>query len=111
MASFQPVVPPVTLTRLFRGVAMTRYKTLSADCSSGKWPGAPGFAGYAQAGRLLGRARGEFFRLWHEGEAPSNHWGCDRRAYRREISDPAELARRARDAAKARERRKARAAA
>jgi hypothetical protein len=29
---------------------------------------------------LLGRARGAFRGLWHEGEAPSAHWGCDRRA-------------------------------
>ena len=54
---------------------------------------------------LLGRSRREFLRLWHEGETPSRLWGCDRRAYRRETWDPAELAARARDAAKARERR------
>lgn len=29
---------------------------------------------------LLGRARGAFRALWHEGEAPSRPWGCDRRA-------------------------------
>ncbi|MFG2826075.1 RNA polymerase sigma factor [Streptomyces sp. NPDC048434] len=29
---------------------------------------------------LLGRARGTFRHLWHEGETPSRHWGCDRRA-------------------------------
>ncbi|MFE2965544.1 sigma factor-like helix-turn-helix DNA-binding protein [Streptomyces sp. NPDC059340] len=29
---------------------------------------------------LLGRARDSFRGLWHEGEAPSRHWGCDRRA-------------------------------
>ncbi|MCR8574711.1 RNA polymerase sigma factor [Streptomyces sp. Isolate_219] len=29
---------------------------------------------------LLGRARGTFRQLWHEGETPSQHWGCDRRA-------------------------------
>jgi len=38
MASFQPGVPPVTLVRFFCGVARTRYKTLSADCSPGKCP-------------------------------------------------------------------------
>lgn len=55
---------------------------------------------------LIGRARKEFLRLWHEGEQPSRPWGCDRRAYRRETDDPVELATRARDAAAARERRK-----
>ncbi|WP_405925460.1 sigma factor-like helix-turn-helix DNA-binding protein [Streptomyces sp. NBC_00035] len=29
---------------------------------------------------LLGRARDSFRGLWHEGELPSGHWGCDRRA-------------------------------
>lgn len=29
---------------------------------------------------LLGRARGAFRELWHEGEVPSRPWGCDRRA-------------------------------
>lgn len=33
---------------------------------------------------LLGRARKDFLALWHEGEAPSRLWGCDRRVYRRE---------------------------
>jgi DNA-directed RNA polymerase specialized sigma24 family protein len=28
---------------------------------------------------LIGRARGSFRDLWHEGEAPSKHWGTDRR--------------------------------
>lgn len=29
---------------------------------------------------LLGRARTAFRERWHEGEIPSAHWGCDRRA-------------------------------
>lgn len=51
---------------------------------------------------LLGRARREFFRLWHEGEEPSRPWGTDRRVTRRETSDPAVLAERARYAARKR---------
>lgn len=31
---------------------------------------------------LLGRARREFFALWHEGETPSRPWGTDRRVGR-----------------------------
>lgn len=31
---------------------------------------------------LLGRARKEFFALWHEGEVPSKPWGTDRRVGR-----------------------------
>jgi hypothetical protein len=33
---------------------------------------------------LLGRARAEFFALWHEGEIPSKPWGTDRRVSRYE---------------------------
>ena len=54
---------------------------------------------------LLGRARREFLALWHEGEKPSRMWGTDRRVYRRETTDPTILARRAKDAAAARDRR------
>jgi hypothetical protein len=46
---------------------------------------------YGQAAQLLGLkqkswesqlmlARRRFRALWHEGEEPSSHWGCDRRA-------------------------------
>jgi hypothetical protein len=54
---------------------------------------------------LLGRARKEFLARWHEGETPSRPWGTDRRVLRRETTDPITLARRARDAARARDRR------
>lgn len=57
---------------------------------------------------LLGRARKDYLALWHEGEQPSGPWRTDRRVARRETSDPAELAARARYAA---ERRKSRSAA
>jgi DNA-directed RNA polymerase specialized sigma24 family protein len=56
---------------------------------------------------LLGRARKDFLALWHEGEAPSRPWGCDRRVLRRETSDPKVLAERARYAAARRAARKA----
>lgn len=57
---------------------------------------------------LLGRARGEFFRLWFEGEKPPKVRGTDRRTERHETDDPVLLARRAADAAAARARRAAR---
>jgi hypothetical protein len=37
-AFFHPVVLPVTLVRFGLGLRMTRYSTLSAACSLGKWP-------------------------------------------------------------------------
>jgi hypothetical protein len=60
---------------------------------------------------LLGRARKDFLALWHEGETPSRPWGTDRRVLRRETTDPAELATRARYAAQRRELRAQRRAA
>lgn len=56
---------------------------------------------------LIGRARAEFRRLWHEGETPSGHYAQDRRAVRHETSDPVRLAANARYAAQVRERRRA----
>jgi hypothetical protein len=56
---------------------------------------------------LIGRARRAFLALWHEGETPPRRRGFDRRVYRRETSDPAELAARARYADTARARRHA----
>lgn len=51
---------------------------------------------------LLGRSRGAFRALWHEGETPSRPWGCDRRAGKTrgtvgEGSAVARIRRRARD--------------
>jgi DNA-directed RNA polymerase specialized sigma24 family protein len=54
---------------------------------------------------LIGRARGEFFRWWFEGETPPRARGTDRRTERHETDDPVLLERRARDAAAARARR------
>jgi DNA-directed RNA polymerase specialized sigma24 family protein len=54
---------------------------------------------------LLGRARGEFFRLWFAPDVPPRVKGTDRRTERHETGDPAELERRARDAERARARR------
>lgn len=45
--------------------------------------------------KLIGRARQEFYGLWHEGEAPSRPYRADRRVMRRDTDDPAELERRA----------------
>jgi len=55
---------------------------------------------------LIGRAREEFYGLWHEGETPSRQYRPDRRLARRETDDRAELESRAEYAAAARERRR-----
>ena len=45
---------------------------------------------------LIGRARGEFFRWWFEGQAPPRVRSTDRRTVRHETDDPRELEVRAR---------------
>lgn len=55
---------------------------------------------------LIGRARHEFYMLWHEGETPSRQYRPDRRVMSRPADDPADLESRAVYAAAARERRK-----
>lgn len=57
--------------------------------------------------RLLGRARGEFFRWWFQPEEPPAIRGTDRRVMRHETDDPALLEQRARDAGRARAKRAA----
>lgn len=56
---------------------------------------------------LIGRARTEFYGLWHEGEEPSRPYRADRRVTRRETGDPGELARRGAYAARRRQERRA----
>lgn len=48
LASFRPGVEPLTLSRFFCGVWITRYRTLGADCLSGE-VAAP-TAGLAESG-------------------------------------------------------------
>ncbi|MFF7476615.1 hypothetical protein [Streptomyces sp. NPDC008092] len=57
-------------------------EAFAALAAAGDYPEAARVLGIAdQTFRsLLGRARGAFRELWHEGEIPSAHWGCDRRA-------------------------------
>jgi len=56
---------------------------------------------------LIGRARAEFFGHWFAPDAAPRVRGTDRRAERHETGDPAVLARRARDAERARAKRAA----
>lgn len=56
---------------------------------------------------LIGRARRVFFRLWYEHETPPRIKGTDKRVERHETDDPKVLARRARDAERARAKRAA----
>lgn len=101
------VTDRVALRQIFAALTLRQQAAVRALAVRGDYYAAAEMCGIQpQTFRaLLGRARREFFRLWHEGEEPSRLWACDRRVYRRDTDDPAQLARRARDAAAARDRR------
>ncbi|MFF3928181.1 hypothetical protein [Streptomyces hirsutus] len=77
-----PIVERLALTQILAALTPRQREAFAALAAAGD---------YADAARhlaigdqtfrsLLGRARGTFRELWHEGETPSAHWGCDRRA-------------------------------
>lgn len=104
------IVERVTLTQIWPALTPRQREAFTALAAHGDYMLAAESLGIEpQTFRsLLGRARREFLALWHEHETPSRMWGTDRRVYRRETADPAVLARRAKDAADARERRRLR---
>lgn len=101
------VVDRVAVTQILAVLTPRQQAAVKALAACGDYRAAAELCGIRpQTFRaLLGRARREFFRLWHEGETPSRPWGCDRRAYRRPATDPVELSRRTKDAEAARARR------
>ena len=106
----EPLIDRVALTQIWAALTTRQQEAITALAASGDYYDAAAALGVEpQTFRsLIGRARKVFYALWHEGETPSRPWGCDRRVLRRETTDPAELAARARDAARARERRRER---
>lgn len=104
------IVERVTLTQIWPALTPRQREAFTALAAHGDYMLAAESLGIEpQTFRsLLGRARREFLALWHEHETPSRMWGTDRRVYRRETTDPAVLARRAKEAADARERRRLR---
>jgi len=78
----QGIVERVALEQILTALTPRQREAFSALAATGDYPEAALLLDIAdQTYRsLLGRARGAFRGLWHEGELPSAHWGCDRRA-------------------------------
>lgn len=104
-----PAVERVALGQVLAALTPRQREALTALALHGDyWKAAAHLGIENQTFRaLLGRARGEFRRLWFAPEAPPRVTSTGRRATRHETSDPAVLARRAADAARARARRAA----
>jgi DNA-directed RNA polymerase specialized sigma24 family protein len=78
----QGIVERLALEQILAALTARQREAFSALAATGDYPEAALLLDIAdQTYRsLLGRARGAFRGLWHEGEEPSAHWGCDRRA-------------------------------
>jgi DNA-directed RNA polymerase specialized sigma24 family protein len=76
------IVERAALDQILSALTARQREAFAALAAAGDYPEAARVLGIAdQTFRsLLGRARGAFRELWHEGEEPSAHWGCDRRA-------------------------------
>jgi hypothetical protein len=76
------IVERLALAQILTALTPRQQEAFTALAAAGDYPEAARLLDIAdQTFRsLLGRARGAFRQLWHEGEAPSAHWGCDRRA-------------------------------
>lgn len=76
------IVERVALEQILEALTPRQREAFTALAAAGDYPEAARLLAIEdQTFRsLLGRARGAFRGLWHEGEQPSAHWGCDRRA-------------------------------
>lgn len=76
------IVERLALEQILEALTPRQREAFAALAATGDYPEAALLLDIAdQTYRsLLGRARGAFRGLWHEGELPSAHWGCDRRA-------------------------------
>lgn len=76
------IVERVALEQILEALTPRQREAFTALAAAGDYPEAARLLDIEdQTFRsLLGRARGVFRGLWHEGEQPSAHWGCDRRA-------------------------------
>jgi DNA-directed RNA polymerase specialized sigma24 family protein len=76
------IVEREALSQILGALTARQREAFTALAAAGDYADAAQILGIAdQTFRsLLGRARDSFRGLWHEGEQPSAHWGCDRRA-------------------------------
>ena len=76
------IVERIALEQILTALTPRQREAFTALATAGDYPEAARLLGIADQTlrSLLGRARTAFRELWHEGETPSAHWGCDRRA-------------------------------
>lgn len=76
------IVERLALGQILAALTPRQREAFNALAAAGDYVEAARLLGIAdQTFRsLLGRSRTGFRQLWHEGETPSAHWGCDRRA-------------------------------
>lgn len=76
------IVEHLALDQILAALTRRQRQALDALAATGDYAEAARLLGIeGQTFRsLLGRGRGAFRALWHEGETPSRPWGCDRRA-------------------------------
>lgn len=102
------VTERLALAQIWPALTARQRDCLTALAATGDYLGSASALGIMpQTYRsLIGRARREFLKLWHEGEIPSRPWRQDRRVRVHETADPAELASRALYAGQQRARRR-----
>ena len=76
------IIERLALEQILSALTPRQREAFAALAAAGDYPEAARLLDIADQTlrSLLGRARTAFRELWHEGETPSAHWGCDRRA-------------------------------
>lgn len=76
------IVERLALEQIIPALTPRQREAVDALAAAGDYEQAARLFGTTQAGlkTQLMHGRRRFRELWHEGETPSAHWGCDRRA-------------------------------
>jgi hypothetical protein len=78
------IVEAYALSQILPALTPGQTEAIAALAAHGDWHRAAAALGmtYSAFRSQVAKGRLRFFALWHEGEAPSRVWGCDRRAGR-----------------------------